>query len=55
VSAKQSLSSTDNKLLNSIANKCGSFKKNNDTELKKFISSQDSLRNIDYKTYFNEA
>lgn len=55
VAAKQSLSSTDNKLLNSIANKCGSFKKNNDTELKKFISSQDSLRNIDYKTYFNEA
>ena len=55
VAAKQSLSSTDNKLLNSIANKCSSFKKNNDTELKKFISSQDALRNIDYKTYFNEA
>ena len=55
VSAKQSLSNTDNKLLNSIANKCGSFKKNNDTELKKFISSQDALRNINYKTYFNEA
>ena len=55
VAAKQSLSSTDNELLKAIANKCGSFKKNNDTELKKFISSQDSLRNIDYKTYFNEA
>ena len=55
IAAKQSLSSTDNKLLNAIANKCGSFKKNNDTELKKFISSQDSLRNIDYRTYFNEA
>jgi sulfatase maturation enzyme AslB (radical SAM superfamily) len=55
VSAKESLSKTDNELLNSIANKCGSFKKNNDTELKKFISSQDALRNIDYKTYFNEA
>ena len=55
VSAKESLSSTGNELLSSIANKCGSFKKNNDTELKKFISSQDSLRNIDYKTYFNEA
>jgi sulfatase maturation enzyme AslB (radical SAM superfamily) len=55
VAAKQSLSNTDNKLLNSIANKCGSFKKNNDTELKKFISSQDALRNINYKTYFNEA
>jgi sulfatase maturation enzyme AslB (radical SAM superfamily) len=55
VSAKESLSKTDNELLNSIASKCGSFKKNNDTELKKFISSQDVLRNIDYKTYFNEA
>jgi len=55
VSAKESLSKIDNELLNSIANKCGSFKKNNDTELKKFISSQDALRNIDYKTYFNEA
>ena len=55
VSAKEFLSKTDNELLNSIANKCGSFKKNNDTELKKFISSQDALRNIDYKTYFNEA
>ena len=55
IAAKQSLSSTDNKLLNAIANKCGSFKKNNDTELKKFISSQDALRNINYKTYFNEV
>jgi hypothetical protein len=55
VTAKEFLSSTDNKLLNSIANNCCSFKKNNDEELKKFISSQDSLRNIDYKTYFNEA
>jgi sulfatase maturation enzyme AslB (radical SAM superfamily) len=55
VSAKESLSKTDNELLNSIANKCGSFKKNNDTELKKFISSQDALRNIDYKIYFNEV
>jgi sulfatase maturation enzyme AslB (radical SAM superfamily) len=55
MTAKQSLSSTDDELLNSIANKCGSFKKNNEQELKKFISSQDSLRNIDYKTYFNEA
>jgi sulfatase maturation enzyme AslB (radical SAM superfamily) len=55
VSAKDSLSKTDNELLNSIANKCGSFKKNNDTEIKKFISSQDALRNIDYKTYFNEV
>lgn len=53
--AKESLSKTDNELLNSIANKCGSFKKNNDTELENFVSSQDALRNIDYKTYFNGA
>jgi sulfatase maturation enzyme AslB (radical SAM superfamily) len=55
VAAKESLSKIDNELLNSIANKCGSFKKNNDTELKKFISSQDALRNIDYKIYFSEV
>jgi sulfatase maturation enzyme AslB (radical SAM superfamily) len=55
VTAKEFLSSTDNKLLNSIANNCCSFKKNNDEELKKFISSQDALRNINYKTYFNEV
>jgi sulfatase maturation enzyme AslB (radical SAM superfamily) len=55
VTAKQSLSKTDNKLLNSISNNCCSFEKNNDEELKKFISSQDSLRNINYKTYFNEV
>jgi sulfatase maturation enzyme AslB (radical SAM superfamily) len=55
MTAKQSLSKTDNKLLNSIANKCGSFKRNNEQQFKKFITSQDSLRNIDYKTYFTEA
>jgi sulfatase maturation enzyme AslB (radical SAM superfamily) len=55
LSAKERLSNTGNELLNSIANKCGSFKKNNDTELQKFISFQDTLRNIDYKTYFNEV
>ena len=55
VTAKEFLSKTDNKLLNSIANNCCSFEKNNDEELKKFISSQDALRNINYKTYFNEV
>ena len=53
VSAKEQLSNTNNESLISIANKCGSFKKNNDTELKKFIFLQDTLRNIDYKSYFN--
>lgn len=55
VAAKEFLSNTNNELLNSIANKCCSFKKNNDIELKNFISSQDTLRNINYKTYFNEV
>jgi len=55
VAAKEFLSKTNNKLLNSIANNCCSFKKNNDEELKKFISFQDALRNINYKTYFNEV
>ena len=55
VAAKEFLSKTDNKLLNSIANNCCSFEKNNDEELMKFISSQDALRNINYKTYFNEV
>jgi len=55
VIAKEKLINTNNKLLISIANKCCSFKKNNDIELKKFISSQDNLRNIDYKIYFNEV
>jgi sulfatase maturation enzyme AslB (radical SAM superfamily) len=53
--AKEFLSKTDNKLLNSISNNCCSFEKNNDEELKKFISFQDALRNINYNTYFNEV
>jgi hypothetical protein len=55
VIAKEKLINTNNEFLISIANKCCSFKKNNDLELKKFISSQDDLRNIDYKIYFNEV
>jgi sulfatase maturation enzyme AslB (radical SAM superfamily) len=55
ISAKEQLSRIDNKLLNSIADKCCSFKTNNDIELKKFISSQDALRGINYKNYFTAA
>jgi sulfatase maturation enzyme AslB (radical SAM superfamily) len=55
VTAKEFLYKTDNKLLNSISNNCCSFEKNNDEELKKFISFQDALRKINYKTYFNEV
>lgn len=53
--AKIKLSKTNNKLLNSIAEKCGNFKKNNNEDLQKFISSQDNLRNINIKNYINEV
>lgn len=53
--AKEKLSKIDSRLLKSIAHKCCSFKKNNDAELEKFISSQDALRKIDYKSYFTEV
>jgi len=53
--AKKKLSGTDNDLLNSIADKCCSFEKDNDVELKKFIFFQDNLRNISYKNYLNEV
>ena len=53
IEAKQQLLSTDNDLLSAIANKCASFNKDNSAELKKFIESQDSLRKISFKDYFN--
>ena len=53
IEAKQRLLSIDNTLLSAIANKCASFNKDNSTELKKFIESQDTLRNINFKDYFN--
>ena len=53
IEGKEKLLSTGNKLLSAIANKCGSLKKNNDVELRNFINSQDILRKINFKNYFN--
>jgi len=51
--AKEILLSSNNKLLSSIANKCGSLKIDNSSKLKKFIDGQDALRKISFKDYFN--
>jgi sulfatase maturation enzyme AslB (radical SAM superfamily) len=53
IEAKEKLSSLDNKLLSEIAGKCGSFNKDNSMELEKFIKSQDTLRKINFRDYFN--
>ena len=53
VEAKQQLSSTGNTLLSAVANNCASFNKDNSVELKKFIKSQDMLRKINFRDYFN--
>ena len=53
--AREKFSKTDNKLLLAVGNKCCTFKKNNDEQLKKFILSQDALRHIDYQEYLNEV
>ena len=51
--AKEKLLSTNNKLLFAIASKCGSLNIDNSVELKNFINAQDTLRNINFKDYFN--
>jgi sulfatase maturation enzyme AslB (radical SAM superfamily) len=52
VDAKEKLSKSENKLLQAISEKCASLK-NNSTELKKFIQSQDTIRQISFLDYFN--
>jgi hypothetical protein len=51
--AKQQLLSMGNNLLSAIATKCGSLNIDNSAELKNFIHAQDTLRNINFKDYFN--
>jgi hypothetical protein len=51
--AKGKLLSLNNELLSKIAGKCGSFDKDNSIDLEKFIKSQDILRDINFKDYFN--
>jgi sulfatase maturation enzyme AslB (radical SAM superfamily) len=53
ITAKENLLTTGNTLLFSIAKNCGSFNKDNSVELNNFIKSQDNLRNVDFKNYFN--
>lgn len=53
--AKKKLAGLEDKLINSIYKKCCSFEKDNEDELKQFISKQDLLRKINYNTFFNEA
>jgi hypothetical protein len=53
VEAKQQLSSTGNTLLSAVANNCALFNRDNAVELKKFIKSQDTLRKINFRDYFN--
>ena len=53
ITAKEHLLATSNNLLSAIANNCASFNRDNSTELKNFLKSQDSLRNINFKDYLN--
>jgi sulfatase maturation enzyme AslB (radical SAM superfamily) len=52
VDAKRKLSMSGDKLLQSISTKCASLK-NNSTELKQFVQSQDALRKISFMNYIN--
>ena len=50
--AKEKLSMSENKLLQSIGATCGSFE-NNSAMLRMFLQSQDYLRKISFADYFN--
>jgi organic radical activating enzyme len=52
VGAKEKLSTGENMLLQSIGATCASLK-NNSTQLKQFVQSQDYLRKISFADYFN--
>lgn len=52
VDAKEKLSANKNTLLQSIGGTCASLK-NNSTQLKRFLRSQDSLRKISFTDYFS--
>lgn len=53
VDAKKKLSSSKNKVLQSISETCCSLNKNNSLALQSFIRLQDKLRKISFKDYFN--
>jgi sulfatase maturation enzyme AslB (radical SAM superfamily) len=51
--AKENLLKTGDGFLSAIANRCGSFDKDNSTELKNFVKIQDNLRKINFRDYFS--
>lgn len=51
--AKEKLSLSKNKLLQSISETCCSLNKNNSTVLQLFVQEQDNLRKIKFENYFN--
>jgi hypothetical protein len=51
--AIEQLLSTGNESVSAIVNKCGSLNIDNSKDLKNFINSQDVLREINFKDYFN--
>lgn len=53
IEGKKTLLSTGNDLLCAIATKCGYFDEDNSEKLRKFIETQDNLRQINFKDYFN--
>ena len=52
ITGKENLLATGN-ILSAIAKNCGSFNIDNSIELENFIKLQDTLRNINFKDYFN--
>lgn len=53
IDAKEKLLSSNNTLLQSIGQTCCSTNKKNSNKLQSFIQSQDELRQISFKNYFN--
>ena len=53
IDAKEKLSSSKNKLLQSISKTCCSLNHSNSSEIQSFVRTQDNLRKISFKDYFN--
>ena len=53
VDAKEKLSLSENKLLQSIGKTCCSLNRSNSAEIQSFVQTQDNLRRISFEDYFN--
>ena len=53
IDAKEKLSLSKNKLLQSISKTCCSLNHSNSSEIQSFVQAQDDLRKISFKDYFN--